>query len=200
MRIIQCLNNACMDVHKPSNQYTRCIFKIENILTAIYTMSDDSDDFYGGDQSDEENFDDIIEKNKSSESSEDELSSASENADADVEGEIVDEIPNEYVQKIVVVKPENMITSDVMSKYEMTNYVVIRATQIAERNNCMVDITGLTDPIQMAKRELMRRKCPLVVRRFVGKRKNKKTGEVEPYYEFWDPAQMIFAVTYPDVD
>jgi DNA-directed RNA polymerase subunit K/omega len=100
---------------------------------------------------------------------------------------------------VIVVKPEKRKTSHIMSLFEMTEYISIRATQISQYNNCMVDTTGLTDPIDMAKRELMMRKCPLVLRRHVGYRKNKLTGVAESYFEYWNPSNMQFAKEYPDV-
>lgn len=104
-----------------------------------------------------------------------------------------------YNKEIIVVKPENRRTSHILSKYEMTEIVSIRATQISQHNNCMVDTTGLDDPIKMSKLELMSRRCPLVLRRHVGDVVNAKTGEMESYYEWWSPNEMQFAVTYNDV-
>jgi DNA-directed RNA polymerase subunit K/omega len=105
----------------------------------------------------------------------------------------------DHVQEIIVIRPEERITSNVMSKYEMTEVVSQRATQIAMYNNCMVDITGLTDPIKMAKRELKMRMCPETLRRQVGELKDPKTGEVKVYYEMWCPNSMTFSMDYPDV-
>jgi DNA-directed RNA polymerase I, II, and III subunit RPABC2 len=130
-----------------------------------------------------------------------------EQESGDSESEIdVDEILSElditttspFIKEIVVVDTENRQTSDVMSKFEMTECVSIRAVQIARFNNCMVDITGLTDPVLMAKRELMMRKVPLTLRRYVGETENSK-GEFESYYEYWNPNEMIFSTSYNDV-
>jgi DNA-directed RNA polymerase subunit K/omega len=106
---------------------------------------------------------------------------------------------SDYNKEIIVIKPENRRTSHILSKFEMTEIVSIRATQIGQHNNCLVDITGLDDPIKMAKRELMARKSPLIVRRHVGDLLNKEKGIVESFYEFWSPNEMQFSVTYPDV-
>jgi DNA-directed RNA polymerase subunit K/omega len=102
-------------------------------------------------------------------------------------------------KEIVIVPDDERITPHVMSKYEMTRVVSIRATQISEHNNPMVDVSGLTDPIKMAKRELMERMCPLTLRRIIGDRKNPKTGEMETYMELWNPNTMVFAEEYVDV-
>lgn len=104
-----------------------------------------------------------------------------------------------YNKVIVVVKPENRRTSNVMSKFEMTECVSIRATQIAQYNNCMVDTTGLDDPILQSKRELMQRMCPLTLRRYVGEKKNEKSGEIEAFYEYFSPNEMTFSTVYSDI-
>jgi len=103
-----------------------------------------------------------------------------------------------YNKEIIVVKPENRQTSTVMNHFEMTDSVSTRAAQIANHNNCMVDIAGLDDPIKMAKRELMMRMSPLTLRRHVGDIKNAE-GVIDQYYEFFSPNEMIFSTTYPDV-
>lgn len=96
----------------------------------------------------------------------------------------------------IYVRPENRITSNVMSLFEMTEYVSIRALQIERYNNCFVDTTGLDNPIDMAKRELMMRKCPLRINREMIRRVNPTTGCTEIICEEWLPAEMQFAVTY----
>lgn len=102
------------------------------------------------------------------------------------------------IKIIIVVKPENYCTSDVMSLFEMTENNSMRATQISQTGQCMVDTTGLTTSLDMAKRELMMRRSPLTVRRHVGDLANDK-GEVESYYEVRTPNDMIFSTVYEDV-
>jgi hypothetical protein len=118
-------------------------------------------------------------------------------ADIDVEAEAelqTDDIPPEHMKTIIVSRDEKRRTSDTLSKYEMTEIVSIRSIQISASNNCTVDTSGLTDPVAMAKKELMMRKCPLICRRHVG---DVRIGdEIQSYYEFWDPNSMKFAVTY----
>jgi DNA-directed RNA polymerase I, II, and III subunit RPABC2 len=106
---------------------------------------------------------------------------------------------SDYNKEIIVVKPENRRTSHIMSKFEMTEAVSIRATQISQHNNCLVDIAGLDDPIKMAQRELAARRCPLIIRRHVGDVYNKEKGIILSYYEFWSPNEMMHAKTYNDV-
>jgi DNA-directed RNA polymerase subunit K/omega len=120
-------------------------------------------------------------------------------ADADIDDvDCKDSINNEYSKEIIIVKEENKITSDVLTKFEITELVSIRATQIERRADCMIDTTGMTDPIVMARRELMARRSPLAIRRYVGDRCTLVDGkkQVSQYYEVWNPNTMVFAVTF----
>lgn len=104
-----------------------------------------------------------------------------------------------YNKEIIIVKPEERITSHILSKYEMTEIISIRATEISQYNKCMVAIDGLDDPVKQAKRELMARMCPLILVREVGDKKNHETGEWESFVEHWNPNQMSFAHIYTDI-
>jgi DNA-directed RNA polymerase subunit K/omega len=116
-------------------------------------------------------------------------------ADGDVIEDDVDEdaAPTKYKSNMRIVHPQDRMTSEVMSLYEMAECTSIRAQQIATYNNCMV-ATDLSDPIEMAKYELMQRKCPLVIRRKVGE--VREGDEYVEYFEEWDPNEMIFACDY----
>ena len=92
--------------------------------------------------------------------------------------------------EVNIIRPENRKTRDMLTEYEMTELVSIRTEQIGQYNNCMIDTTGLTTARDMARYELMARKCPLQVRRVVGEINGKQ------YIEIWDPNQMVFAKTY----
>lgn len=100
-----------------------------------------------------------------------------------------------YSSDYVVVPQNQRRTPAIMSKAEMTEAISIRATQIAEHNNCFVDTAGLDDPVKMAKRELMMRMCPLIIERFIGYKKSADNVMVA-YYEYWSPNEMIFATSY----
>ncbi len=97
-------------------------------------------------------------------------------------------------EKLIYVVPEH-VTSDLLSKFEMTNLVTTRISQIALYHNCFVDTQGLTSATEMAKRELMMRKNPLMVRRYVGDRVL-ADGHLQKCYDDRDPNVMIFTVTY----
>ena len=75
----------------------------------------------------------------------------------------------------------NNITSPLMTKYEYTRVLGIRAMQISMNAPVIIDIEGLTDPIQIAKKELQEKKIPLIIRR------NLPNGT----YEDWNIIDMI---------
>lgn len=153
--------------------------------------------------SDVEDSDSISAGYLSGEQAYDDLSHATDEESAEeFDGETAEaaaaaEQTSTFTREIIIIKPEERRTSSTMSRYEMTEHVSIRATQISQYNNCMVDITGLDDPVKMAKRELMMRMSPLVLRRHVGDAL--LNGEMCSYYEYWSPNEMAFAVTYDDV-
>ena len=78
----------------------------------------------------------------------------------------------------------------------MTEIVGCRASQISQTGIAMIEIGDLDDPILIAKKELMMRKCPLALRREVGIVYDKKSDKYIKYIEIWDPNQMQFATTY----
>lgn len=116
--------------------------------------------------------------------------------DYEVSDDILVDNESKYIKEIIVVKSENRRTSNIMSKFEMTEAVSIRAVQISEHNNPMIETT-LTDPIDIAKCELMMRKCPLILERHLGD--VKENGKMISYYEFWCPNEMAFALNYDNV-
>lgn len=151
-------------------------------------MSEVEDDFDGDDIT-------MPDLNEQNDEQDDEVGEDEEVVEVEEEYETGDDHCDD---EVVVRKDENNLTTDVLSIYEMTNIVSIRATQISTNLNPMVDVSDLQDPILMAKRELMMRKCPLIVRRFVGEKKNAKTGKYELVYEFRNPNTMIFSTIYKE--
>lgn len=80
----------------------------------------------------------------------------------------------------IIVKSENRITSNILSIYEFIELISIRSSQIINGSYVFTDINGISDPIEMAKKELLDNKCPLYVKRFIGLNK----------YELWSPNVM----------
>ncbi len=121
--------------------------------------------------------------------------------DDDLDDELDDEVDEvgeevahtDFTEKILVVAPDERRTDNFLSDFEMTEITSIRATQIAINNNCQVDITGMTNPIEMAWKELMARRCPLKVRRTIGEYFDGDTHVV--VVEDWDVNLMGFSRT-----
>jgi DNA-directed RNA polymerase subunit K/omega len=102
-------------------------------------------------------------------------------SDSDDEYEFAE--PDEFAEAETtqtIVKDEQRITSDVLSKYELVELINIRATQISKGNRVFTDITGLRDPVSMAKKEIYDNQCPLLVKRHLGNN----------LYEIWNPNEM----------
>lgn len=80
-----------------------------------------------------------------------------------------------------IIKNENKITSNILTIYELTELIGIRATQISNGSPVFIDIEHINDPIEMAKKEIINNKCPLYIKRYIGLDK----------YELWDPNEMV---------
>ena len=142
---------------------------------------DDEDDDYDGGEEEVLAEPDIFEGGD--DESEDDEDVADVDADVDAATEIgeddadedAEEIP-EYVEKVVpmpklmvdvYVDPEDYYTPDILSRFETTEVVGVRATQIEEYNNPMIK-SNSDSPIAIAREELAQRMNPLVIRRVVG--------------------------------
>ena len=54
-----------------------------------------------------------------------------------------------------------------MTKYEKARLLGTRALQISMNAPLMVELTGETDPLEIAMKELRERKLPLMIRRYL---------------------------------
>lgn len=109
---------------------------------------------------------------------------ADDEEDGDAEGyeeDIIleEETPDDLIEYIV--KEEDRITSDCLSKYEIIELISIRATQISKGDYPFTDVKNLRDPISMAKKEIYDNRCPLLVKRGIGNNK----------FEVWNPNLMF---------
>lgn len=96
-----------------------------------------------------------------------------------------DTYPDNFVnnkQTDIIVKPENRKTSEYITIYELAKAIGIRATHISRGSPIFVDIEGLDDPRDIAKKEIREGKCPLMVKRRLG-----STNRVEK----WSVNEMI---------
>ena len=79
-----------------------------------------------------------------------------------------------------IVQSDDKITSNILTIYEMVELISIRGSQIANGSYVFTDITGITEPTEMAKKEIMDNKCPLYIKRHIGLDR----------YELWSPNLM----------
>lgn len=92
------------------------------------------------------------------------------------EGEDIEDIeeePMELVSEILPVETAKTpgerkvkTTSRFLTKFERARLLGTRSLQISMNAPVMVDLEGLTDPLQIAIKELNERKIPLIIRRF----------------------------------
>lgn len=84
------------------------------------------------------------------------------------------------VSEIVIMDPENRVTSEVLTRFEYTEILSIRSKQIENGGMCYTDVSNISDPIEMAKKELHDKKCPLDLMR----------GITDKIYEKWHVNEM----------
>jgi DNA-directed RNA polymerase subunit K/omega len=130
----------------------------------------------------------------------DEVADSAESSESEEMAAAIDHIPDEVcrTEQIVIVEPSQWRTTDVLSRFEMTRLISIRAAEIeANPSVCMIEYSG-DDPINIAKQELAARKCPLVIRRVVGDNHTKVDGAdcTIVYVECRNPNTMIHAMLY----
>ena len=58
-------------------------------------------------------------------------------------------------------------TTRFLTKYERARVLGSRALQISMNAPVMVDIGGETDPLQIARKELLEKKIPMIIRRYL---------------------------------
>lgn len=69
--------------------------------------------------------------------------------------------------EIVYRKPEDRVTSEVMTKFELCEIISIRAKQLEQGKTVFTDVGDLTDPPAIAKKEIVDKKCPLSIVRMI---------------------------------
>lgn len=131
------------------------------------------------DEDNDDDGDDDINDNTSINSDEEYKDEDDEGADEE-EIDLEEDVYNKDTEFEYIVKEEDRITSDVLSKYEMVELISIRATQISKGDIPFTNIDNLRDPILMSKKELYDNRCPLMVKRHIGNN----------IYEYWNPNEM----------
>ena len=98
---------------------------------------------------------------------------------------------NHYNSKIIktpLIKEEYIIpkekreTREILTKYEYTEAISIRAKDIEKECLVFTNIEGEIDPIKIAKKEIKDKKCPLSIKRTLS------DGNVE----IWDINELIY--------
>lgn len=143
--------------------------------SSVISEEDGKDD--GDDGDDGEDGDDDINDNVSI-NSDDEY--GGDDGIDEEEIDLEEDVYNEDTEFEYIVKEEDRITSDALSKYEMVELISIRATQISKGDIPFTNIDNLRDPILMSKKELYDNRCPLMVKRHIGNN----------IYEYWNPNEM----------
>ncbi|KAF2643419.1 RNA polymerase Rpb6 [Massarina eburnea CBS 473.64] len=80
------------------------------------------------------------------------------------------------------IKPEDRKTTPYLTKYEKARILGTRALQISGNAPVLIDVEGMTDPLEIALKELKEKKIPLVVRRYLP----------DGFYEDWTVEELIF--------
>jgi DNA-directed RNA polymerase I, II, and III subunit RPABC2 len=77
--------------------------------------------------------------------------------------------PMDIIEDVALVKVDKSKrkTSRFMTKYERARVLGTRALQISMNAPVMVDIKGETDPLKIAMEELLQRKIPMIIRRYL---------------------------------
>lgn len=87
---------------------------------------------------------------------------------------------------IVIVPKHERVTSDYIGEAERCEAIGIRASQIENGSVVYTDVTGLTNPIQMAEKEFNDRQSPLILERPM----KEKKGKIK--VEHWKVRKMTY--------
>ena len=96
------------------------------------------------------------------------------------------DVPATATITVKVVKPEDRVTSNMLTKFELATVIGMRATQISNGDDYFIDQDPLlTDPIQIAERELISNNCPLIIEREID-----RIGNIR-MVEHWKVREML---------
>ncbi len=91
------------------------------------------------------------------------------------------------IEKIIYVDKNQRRTSDIMTKFEYAKIIGLRAQQIKLGDNCRVDVGNITDPLEMAKKELREKQVPSLC---IERRLNMDSNVA--IVELWDVNEMSY--------
>jgi len=107
----------------------------------------------------------------------------------------INRILNYRVQPVIV-KEENRITMSKISDYEFTNIITQRIKNIETTGKALCTIGDLSNPRDIAIKELIDRKCPFKLRRQVGHRIDHNKKILYNFYELWDVNNMSYPAIF----
>ena len=67
--------------------------------------------------------------------------------------------------KIKRVADDDRMTSHYLTKLELSRIISVRVEQLGRDPTCFVDVTYITNPKDIAVKEIVEKKCPLTIRR-----------------------------------
>jgi DNA-directed RNA polymerase I, II, and III subunit RPABC2 len=136
----------------------------------------------GGFDDDEGSFDNYNEQSIEDQFDQDELNEEKEEEEKDMEFIQVGDEPVPIKEHNVQPAKER-ITTRFLTKYEKARILGARALQISKNAPVMVDIEpGEWDPLKIAEKELVERKLPFIIRRYLP----------DNSYEDWRVDELIF--------
>ncbi|KZM19789.1 subunit common to RNA polymerases I, II, and III [Ascochyta rabiei] len=127
-------------------------------------VMDDMDDAEGGEDPDQLDDNIVVSGDASA------AAAAKDKVKNSVDAEKEKKVPN-----------ENRTTTPYMTKYEKARVLGTRALQISGNAPVLIDVEGMTDPLQIAAKELREKKIPLVVRRYLP----------DGFYEDWTCEELL---------
>ena len=96
----------------------------------------------------------------------------------------------EYVTEERIVPDNQRRTSDILTLYEITEAIGIRAKQISKNTVIYTNVDGITDPIEMAEKEFFDRKSPLKLKRQIGVRVDHENKKIIKFIEIFNIREM----------
>jgi DNA-directed RNA polymerase subunit K/omega len=150
-----------------------------------YINDNDEDEFDDPDLNDDDIYEDEIYDNiYSNEYTNEYTNEYEDNKNVNFKSNTQIYADNDYDQESkiqIIVKPEERITSNRLTIYELIELIGIRATQISQGSQIFTNVENILDPLDMAKKEIWDNKCPLSIKRYIGLDK----------YELWNPNDMV---------
>jgi DNA-directed RNA polymerase subunit K/omega len=92
-----------------------------------------------------------------------------------------DKFTNITHKEITIIPSQSRRTSDLITKYEYTEVISIRAKQIENGSKVFIDIKDMQNPIEIAENEVKQRQCPLSIRRMLS----------DKIAEIWEVNELI---------